>query len=301
MVPGAKLATLGLLVLSGVAAVPRDSSSPKLYVCQGGQCVLNDKGLPLSECEVACIPPPSANYTCQGGQCVVNSRGLPKTECDQVCGGPGPAPPPTPPVPPNIVQLAESVPDLSTLVEALKAGNLTGTLSGPGPFTVFAPTNEAFSALPPTVLRSLLDPENILQLQAVLEYHAAENAVYSKGLTNHERIPTLQGQSVEITLLNGDVFVDRSRVVKADNGASNGYVRSLLLRCVPVAEPLTDVRCVMSVWYTSLTRSYSPWTLCHHRPPRLHRVHRHRRRPLDCKTSSSSPSRLPISLFSPRC
>ena len=80
MVPGAKLATLGLLVLSGVAAVPRDSSSPKLYVCQDGQCVLNDKGLPLSECEVACIPPPSANYTCQGGQCVINSRGLPKAE-----------------------------------------------------------------------------------------------------------------------------------------------------------------------------------------------------------------------------
>ena len=297
----AKLAALGCLVHTA-AAVPReDSSSPKLYVCQGGQCVLNVAGLPLSECEAACIPRPSANYTCQGGQCVINSRGLPKAECDLVCGGPGPAPPPAPPAKPNIVQLADSVPDLSTLVEALKAANLTGALSGPGPFTVFAPNNKAFGALAPTVLKSLLDPANRLQLQAVLEYHAAENAVYSKELTNHERIPTLQGQSVEITLLNGDVFVDRSRVVKADNGASNGYVRSLLLRCVPVAEPLTDVRCVMSVWYTSLTRSYSPWILCHHRPPRLHRVHRHRRRPLDCKTSSSSPSRLPISLFSPRC
>ena len=226
----AKLAALGCLVHTA-AAVPReDSSRPKLYVCQGGQCVLNVAGLPLSECEAACIPRPSANYTCQGGQCVINSRGLPKAECDLVCGGPGPAPPPAPPAKPNIVQLADSVPDLSTLVEALKAGNLTGALSSPGPFTVFAPTNEAFSALPPTVLKSLLDPENILQLQAVLEYHvAAGPAVYSKQLTNHERIHTLEGQSVEITLLEGDVFVDRSRVVKADNAASNGYAPSPLL------------------------------------------------------------------------
>ena len=236
----AKLAALGCLVHT-VAAVPRErSSSPKLYVCQGGQCVLNTAGLPLSECEAACIPRPSANYTCQGGQCVVNSRGLPKAECDLVCRGPGPAP--APPAPPNIVQLAESVPDLSTLVEALKAGNLTGALSGPGPFTVFAPTNEAFSALPPTVLKSLLDPENILQLQAVLEYHvAAGPAVYSKQLTNHERIHTLEGQSVEITLLDGDVFVDRSRVVKADNAAANGYAPSPLLRCMAATETVAQV------------------------------------------------------------
>ena len=134
----AKLAALGCLVHTA-AAVPRDedSSSPKLYVCQGGQCVLNVAGLPLSECEAACIPLPSANYTCQDGQCVINSRGLPKAECDLVCGGPGPAPPPAPPAKPNIVQLAESVPDLSTLVEALRVGNLTGALSSPGPFTVF--------------------------------------------------------------------------------------------------------------------------------------------------------------------
>ena len=184
-----RASTLACLALT-VAAMPQDGSpKPKLYVCQGGHCVVNSGGLPLSECEDVCIPPP-------------------------------------PPASPNIVQLAASVPDLSTLVTALEAGNLTGALSGPGAFTVFAPTNEAFSALPPASLKSLLDPENIKELQAVLEYHiAAGSAVYSKDLKNHERIKTLEGESVEITLQASGVFVDsRSRVVKADNVASNGYV-----------------------------------------------------------------------------
>jgi hypothetical protein len=72
------------------------ASSATLYLCQSGQCVPNARGLPLSECEAACVAPPSANYTCQSGQCVVSGRGLPKAECTQVCGGPGPAPPPAP-------------------------------------------------------------------------------------------------------------------------------------------------------------------------------------------------------------
>eukprot|EP01043_Picozoa_sp_COSAG02_P042742 COSAG02_NODE_3657_length_6407_cov_2.609192_3_plen_207_part_00 len=185
--PSMRACTLACLALTA-AAVPQDGSpKPKLYVCQGGHCVVNSAGLPLSECEDVCVPPP-------------------------------------PPASPNILQLATSVPDLSTLVTALEAGNLTGTLSGPGPFTVFAPTNEAFSALPPATLKSLLDPKNIKQLQAVLEYHvAAGSAVSSKNLKNHERIKTVEGEYVEITLLDGGVFVDRSRVVKADNVASNGY------------------------------------------------------------------------------
>merc|ERR1719345_355066 len=76
----------------------------------------------------------------------------------------------------NIVELAAGIPDLSTLVKALKAGNLTTALSGPGPFTVFAPTNEAFAALPKATLNSLLDPNNIKGLQSVLEYHVISGA-----------------------------------------------------------------------------------------------------------------------------
>ena len=203
------------------------------YVCQDQQCVLGASGLPKSECEAACAPRPNANYTCQSGQCVVSARGLPKAMCVQVCGGPAPAPGRNQ----TIVDLAVANLDLSTLVTALKAGGLVGTLSGSGPFTVFAPTNEAFAALPPATLKRLLDPANIKELQALLEYHVASGSVYSKDLTNQERIKTLEGESVEITLLNAAVFVDRSRVVEADNSASNGYVPASQF----VAAPLLPV------------------------------------------------------------
>ena len=208
----ARVSALACLVLSA-AAVRREGSggaAPQLYTCQSGQCVVNSRGLPLSECQAGCTPPPSANYTCQSGQCVVSNRGLPQAECAQVCGGPGPPPSPSPM---NIVQLAASVPELSMLVTALKAANLTSALSGQGPFTVFAPTNAAFAAQPQVYI-------NV----ALLEYHVASGSVYSKDLANHERLKTLEGESVEITLLNGTVFVDRSRVLKADNAASNGVV-----------------------------------------------------------------------------
>jgi uncharacterized surface protein with fasciclin (FAS1) repeats len=222
---------LACLVLSA-AAVP-----PNLYVCQDGQCVPNVKGVPLLECKLnaACTapppsppppspppPPPLSLYTCQNNQCVLSTRGLPKVECDQICGAP--------PTPPNIVQLAESVPELSTLVGALKAGNLTGVLStetAGEPFTVFAPTNNAFSALPPAVLKSLLEPADINQLRAVLLYHVVskKGTEYRfKDLANHERITTLEGESLEVTLLDGTIFIDRSRVLKPDNLASNGVV-----------------------------------------------------------------------------
>merc|ERR1712127_536855 len=89
----------------------------------------------------------------------------------------------------NIVELAAGVPDLSTLVTALKAGNLTGALSGAGPFTVFAPTNEAFGKLPKATLAHLLDPKNIKELDAVLTYHVvAVVAAFSKDLTDGEKI-----------------------------------------------------------------------------------------------------------------
>merc|ERR1712166_1646744 len=88
-----------------------------------------------------------------------------------------PAGVPLPAVPTkNIVELASGISDLSTLVTALKAGELITALSAKGPFTVFAPTNKAFLALPNGTLAHLLDPVNIKQLQAVLEYHVIPDA-----------------------------------------------------------------------------------------------------------------------------
>jgi uncharacterized surface protein with fasciclin (FAS1) repeats len=131
----------------------------------------------------------------------------------------------------SVLELAVAVPELSTFVSALKAANLTDALSKPGPFTIFAPTNDAFGALPPGRLQGLLDPNNIEELQAVLEYHvvAAGDAgsIYSKDFKEGE-VQMLQGESVDIKLpASGAIFVDRARVVRADLAASNGVIHTI--------------------------------------------------------------------------
>ena len=124
----------------------------------------------------------------------------------------------------NIVQLAQSVPDLSTLVTALVAGKLTGALSGAGPFTVFAPTNEAFAKVPAATLAHLLDPANIKELDAVLEYHViAGAAVFAKDLKPFQMVKTLEGEDVKIVKA-GRVVVNNATVTAADNAATNGVV-----------------------------------------------------------------------------
>lgn len=137
-----------------------------------------------------------------------------------------------PPVAPtlNIVELAQSVPDLSTLVTAVIAGGLVPTLSGPGPFTVFAPTNAAFARLPAGTLEFLLQPENVAELVAVLTYHVAAGAVFARDLTLFQRIPTVQGSEVEVfgldpaVLIRGGSIANVVQVVTADVEATNGVV-----------------------------------------------------------------------------
>lgn len=127
----------------------------------------------------------------------------------------------------NIVQLAESVKDLSTLVVALKAGNLTSALSGKGPFTVFAPTNEAFAKLPAAELKRLLEPEHIKELDAVLEYHViAGAAVHAKDLKPEQTVKSLQGENLFIEVMyDKNVYINRkAKVTTADVDASNGVV-----------------------------------------------------------------------------
>merc|ERR1712085_120476 len=126
----------------------------------------------------------------------------------------------------NIVELAAGIPDLSTLVTALKAGKLVTALSGAGPFTVFAPTNEAFAALPKARLASLLDPANIKQLDAVLEYHVISGtAVRAEDLNASQYVTTLEGQEpLHITKVDGIVVVGNAKVTMADVAATNGVV-----------------------------------------------------------------------------
>ena len=221
--------------LATAAAAPQ--LADKLYACQDQQCVLSARGLPLSECEAVCVPRPNANYTCSGGQCVTSARGLPRAKCTQVCGGPGPAPPPGGK---TIVDLAVADPDLSTLVTALKAGGLVGTLSGQGPFTVFAPTNEAFASLPAGVVANLLKPENKAQLVDVLTYHVVAGAVRAKDLKDGEKLKTVEGKELTVRISGSTVFINSAKVTTADVTASNGVVHiidGVLLPAGPAPQP----------------------------------------------------------------
>jgi len=136
-----------------------------------------------------------------------------------------------PPVRPNIVKLAESVKDLSTLVAAVVAGDLADTLSSPGPFTVFAPTNEAFAALPAGTLSNLLKLANKKELVDILTYHVLPEQVLSTDLKAFQAVKTVEGKLLHVTKWGGGVRVgpsleskDLKNVVKADNLASNGVV-----------------------------------------------------------------------------
>merc|ERR1719198_238105 len=131
----------------------------------------------------------------------------------------------------NLVQLAEHTADLSTLVSALVAADLADTLSSAGKFTVFAPTNEAFKALPPGTLDSLMKPENKAKLVDILKYHVLPEQVLSAQLKPFQAVKTVEGKPLHVTTWNGKVRVgpsllskDLKNVIKADNVASNGVV-----------------------------------------------------------------------------
>jgi transforming growth factor-beta-induced protein len=128
---------------------------------------------------------------------------------------------------PNIVELAESVADLSTLVSAVVAADLADTLSSPGPFTVFAPTNEGFAALPEGTLDTLMKPENKAQLVDILTYHVLPEQVLSTDLKFFQRVATVEGKNLHVLKTGAGVHVgpdlqNLRKVVGADNLASNG-------------------------------------------------------------------------------
>jgi len=133
-----------------------------------------------------------------------------------------PSPPAPSPTSKNIVQLAQGNPDLSTLVTALTAGGLTGTLSGTGPFTVFAPTNEAFAKIETKALNALL--ANKAELDKILEYHVLAANLHMKELMSVKIAKTLEGENVNVSDAGGVIKVDNAKVLKADIGASNGIV-----------------------------------------------------------------------------
>ncbi|MDN3642356.1 fasciclin domain-containing protein [Lutimonas halocynthiae] len=122
----------------------------------------------------------------------------------------------------NIVEIAQQTPELSTLVDALVAADLTGALSGPGPFTVFAPTNTAFENLPDGALNNII--ANPALLTALLQYHVVSGDVKSTDLSNGPVQTLLSGQTVEVDISNGVTLNGSSNVTTADIDASNGVI-----------------------------------------------------------------------------
>lgn len=138
-------------------------------------------------------------------------------------------------VKPDIVDLAIGTESLSTLVAALKAADLVSTLQGDGPFTVFAPTNDAFAALPAGTLENLLKPENKDQLVAILTYHVVSGKVMSTDLSDGMKAPTVNGAEITITTTGG-AKVNGVNVVMADVEASNGVVHVIDAVILPPTE-----------------------------------------------------------------
>jgi len=122
----------------------------------------------------------------------------------------------------NIVAEAANAPDFSTLVTAVKAAGLVETLSGAGPFTLFAPTNEAFRMLPPGVLDKLLKDK--AKLTAVLTYHVVSGTVYSAGLSDGMKAPTVNGADIMVKIMGDNVFINNAKVVMADDAVTNGVI-----------------------------------------------------------------------------
>ena len=124
----------------------------------------------------------------------------------------------------DIVDTAASNEMFSTLVAAVKAGDLVSTLKGDGPFTVFAPTNDAFAALPDGTLEMLLKPENKATLVKILTYHVVAGKVTSKEVTGLKSASTVEGRDVAISVMGGNVKINNATVIKADVMTSNGVI-----------------------------------------------------------------------------
>ena len=124
----------------------------------------------------------------------------------------------------DIVDTAVAAGSFTTLAKALTAADLVSTLEGPGPFTVFAPTDEAFAKLPAGTLDNLLKPENKAMLRRVLTYHVVAGKVMAADVVTVSSATAVSGDTLSITVSGGTVMVGKARVVKTDIVASNGVI-----------------------------------------------------------------------------
>ncbi|MFK7769617.1 MAG: fasciclin domain-containing protein [Mariniblastus sp.] len=129
-----------------------------------------------------------------------------------------------PPKKKDVVDTAVGAKGFSTLVAAVKAAGLVDTLKGDGPFTILAPTDEAFAKIPKEVIADLLKPENKDKLTAILTYHVIPAKAMAADVVKMTSAPTVNGQKVTIKVVDGKVMVDGATVVKTDIDCSNGVI-----------------------------------------------------------------------------
>ena len=136
----------------------------------------------------------------------------------------------------DIVDTAVKAGSFNTLVAAVKAAGLVETLKGAGPFTVFAPTDEAFAKLPKGTVEDLLKPENKAKLTSILTYHVVPGKIMSKDIAGKAlKAKSVQGAEISVDATK-DVMVDKAKVVKADIEASNGVIHVIDAVMLPPAK-----------------------------------------------------------------
>jgi uncharacterized surface protein with fasciclin (FAS1) repeats len=152
----------------------------------------------------------------------------------------------------DIVSTAVSAGSFKTLAAALEAAGLVGALQGEGPFTVFAPTDEAFAQLPAGTVENLLKPENRAQLQAILKFHVVSGKVTASEVVKLNGATTLNGQRVAIQVKDGKVGIDGATVVKADIACSNGVIHVIDRVILPESRDIPGVASAAGSFQTLL-------------------------------------------------
>lgn len=147
----------------------------------------------------------------------------------------------------NIVEVAAAAGQFDTLIAAAKAAGLVGALTGDGPLTVFAPTDEAFAKLPESTVETLLKPENKDQLVAILSYHVASGKLNASDVIARDSIATIGGRAPAVSVNDGTVKIDNATVVKVDIPASNGVIHVIDTVLLPPQKQAMNARSVIEL------------------------------------------------------
>jgi uncharacterized surface protein with fasciclin (FAS1) repeats len=191
-----------------------DGTDYSLATLNGAKVVVSKKG---SEFRVNGSNIPTRNLACRNGSIqVIDSVLLPPEPKAVAAGGKT-----------TIPSVATEAGTFKTLLAAVAAADLAETLAGPGPFTVFAPTDEAFAKLPKGTVEALLKPENKRQLVALFKYHVVAGSVFARDAVAAGTARTLAGGTVRAGIRDGRLLINESAVVKSDIAAGNGVIHAI--------------------------------------------------------------------------